>query len=81
MYLVLDTFIRAESPARLSGGSSRIVRQLSDAPPQARSTVDFPYIRPKMCPRTHVQRARHLHPDEIGRSAKWRLEPTCTTTL
>ena len=45
MYLVLDTFIRAESAARLSGDWSRIVRQLSDAPLQERSTVDFPYIR------------------------------------
>ena len=46
MYLVLDTFIRTKSPARLSCRWSRIVRQLSDAPPQARSTVDLhPYAQ------------------------------------
>ena len=81
MYLVLDTFIRAESPARLSGGWSRIVRQLSDAPPQARSTVHLHSIRTKMFPWTHVPCARHLPPDEIGRSAKLQVEPNCTTTL
>ena len=81
MYLVLDTFIRAESPTRLSCRWSRLVRQLSDAPRQARSTVDVHSIRTKMFPRTHVPCARQLPPDEIGRSAKLQVEPTCTTTL
>ena len=81
MYLVLETFRRTKSPTRLSGGWSRIVRQLSDAPPQARTTVDLHSIRSEMFQRTHVPRARHLHPDEIGRSAKLQVEPTCTTTL
>ena len=58
MYLVLETFIRAKSPTRLSCRWSRIVRQLSDAPPQARTTVNLHSIRTKMYPRTHVPRAR-----------------------
>ena len=81
MYLVLETFIRAESPTRLSGGWSRIVRHLSDAPFGARSTVNLPSIRTKMFPRTHVPCARHLPPDEIAHSAKLQVEPNCTTTL
>ena len=81
MYLVLETFIRAESPTRLSGGWSRIVRHLSDAPPQARSSVNLPSIRAKMFPWTHVPCARHLHPCRIARSAKLQVEPNCTTTL
>ena len=81
MYLVLDTFIRTKSAARLSGDWSRIVRQLSDAPPQARSTVHLRSIRTKMFPRTHVPCARHLHPCRIARSAKLQAEPNCTTTL
>ena len=81
MYHVLDTFIRAESPARLSWRWSRLVRQLSDTPFGARSTVNLPSIRPKMFPRTHVPRARHLPPGEIANSVEWRLEASCTTTL
>ena len=73
MYNVLDTFRRTKSPTRLSCRWSRLVRQLSDAPPQARSSVNLPSIRAKMFPRTHVPCARHLPPDQIGRSAKWRL--------
>ena len=81
MYLVLDNFRRTKSPARLSCRWSRIVRQLSNAPPQARSTVHLRSIRPKMFPRTHVPCARHLHPCRIARSAKLQAEPNCTTTL
>ena len=54
MYYLLDTFGRSKSPTRLSGGWRRIVRQPSDAPPRARSTVDLHSIRTKMFPRAHV---------------------------
>ena len=81
MYHVLDTFRRAKSPTRLSGGWRRLVRQLSDRPPRARSTDKFLSVRTKMCTRTHVPRARHLPPGEIAHSAKLQVEPTCTTTL
>ena len=81
MYHVLETFGRAKSPTRLSCRWSRLVRQLSDAPPRARSTVNLHSIRTEMCPRTHVPCARHLHPCGIAHSAKWPVEPTCTTTL
>ena len=47
MYLVLETFRRSKSPTRLSCRWSRIVRQLSDAPPRTRSTDKFPSRRTK----------------------------------
>ena len=69
------------SPTRLSCRWSRLVRQLSDTPPRARSTDKFPSIRMKMFPRTHVPRARNLPLDEIAHSAKLQVEASCTTTL
>ena len=81
MYHVLDTFRRENSPIRLSGGWRQLVRQVSDAPPRARSTDKFLSVRTKMCTRTHVPRARNLPEGEIAHSAKWRLESTCTTSL
>ena len=73
MYLVLDTFRRSKSPTRLRGRWSRIVRQLSDAPPRARSTDKFPSTRMEMCPRTHVPRARDLPLCEVAHLVRWRL--------
>ena len=81
MYHVLETFGRADSPTRLSCRWRRVVRQLSDAPPRARSTVNLRSIRMEMFPRTHVPRARNLRPRGFANSAKLQVEPTCTTTL
>ena len=81
MYLVLETFRRSKSAARLSCRWRRIVRQLSHAPPPTRSTEKFPSLRMKMFPRTHVPRARNLPPVEIAHSAKLQVETNCTTTL
>ena len=80
MYPVLDTFRRAKSPTRLSGGWRQVVRQLSGTPPRARSTDNLHFIRTKMFPRTHVPRARCLPPGEIANSVEWRLEATRTTS-
>ena len=81
MYYLLDTFGRAKSPTRLSCRWRRLVRQLSDTPPRARSIVEFHSITTEMCTRTHVLPARHLRPGAIADSTKCQVEPTCTTTL
>ena len=81
MYLVLETFERPTSPDRLSARRRRLVRQLSDAPPQALSMVDFHSTRTKMCTRTHVPRARNLRAPNIARPVECQAEATCTTTL
>ena len=71
MYLVLETFERPTSPNRLSARWRRLVRQLSDAPPQALSMVDFHSIRSEMYTRTHVPRARNSPPRGVVHSAEW----------
>ena len=80
MYLVLETFRRTKSATRLSGGWSRLVRQVSDAPPRARSTVQFLSICKGWCPRTDLPRARNLPPRGFFHSAKLQVEATCTTS-
>ena len=81
MYLVLETFERPKSPNRSSATWRRIVRQLSDAPPQALSMVDIHSIRSEMCTRTHVPRARNLRAPNIAQPVECQVEANCTTTL
>ena len=78
---MLETFRRPKSPNRSSARWRRIVRQLSDAPPQALSIVDFHSIRSEMCTRTHVPRARNLRAPNIAQPVECQVEANCTTTL